>query len=153
MSQTKTWDSYWKFFVWTLDKSISRCRAGRGYRGGRYGAVITWISTRLGPPPADIVPIELKLQCVLREENNSCPQQMSMSVDICCMTMYHIRIPDILPRFYHHTKPFQENPSLERLVRRIAWKEISPSFLGKAPVWCQDPTKNQHCQLNWSFWY
>jgi len=33
------------------------------------------------------------------------------------------------------------------LVRRIARKEISPSYLGKARVWCQDPTKNQLGQL------
>ena len=30
-----------------------------------------------------------------------------------------ISFPDLLPRLYHHAKPFQEKPSLEGLVHRL----------------------------------
>ena len=35
-----------------------------------------------------------------------------------------------------------------QVVRRIARKEISPSYLGKARFWCQDPPKIQLSQPN-----
>ena len=55
--------------------------------------------------------------------------------------IYLLKIP-ITVRWRARASGSRPSPCI---LRRIARKEISPSFLGKASFWCQDPTKNQLC--------